>query len=568
MSKMVRIGRQGCRWLFIIVAMVVAMAATLSWAPLHAQPTDTPAQTAPVERPANQADAPLVLNNRVIVSFRATLLGDTPDQRAELARAALEAVLDKGGPGKVTRTDLGDAVRFEVDGDTVFYLVAADSQGPRAAAMLDAAAKRVESRLVTAIAEHREVGDPRKIAVGAAFALLASAFAYALIRLVFRIRRLAVNRLDRQIEAWRSRYPGQTVIGTYAGYAEAATRLMLTALAWGASVLVGQLWFTYVLRQFVYTRPWGERSTEWLLELVQRFALAGARAVPGLLTAALIFVIARLTARAVGAFMERVQRGELKAGWLDTDTAAPTRRLGTVAIWLFALAMAYPYLPGAESDAFKGVSVLAGLMLSLGASGVVGQAMSGMSLMYSRVLRVGEFVRIGDIEGTVTAVGMFTTKVHTGLGEEVSLPSAVVANQPVRNFSRLVQDGQFMLHTVVTIGYATPWRQVHAMLLEAAARTPGVAKDPAPYVVQTALSDFYVEYRLCAQGDRGAPRRRAEAINRLHGNIQDVFNEQGVQIMSPHYIADPAEPQVVTPGTRWAPASTRPALDPKDGPSP
>jgi small-conductance mechanosensitive channel len=221
--------------------------------------------------------------------------------------------------------------------------------------------------------------------------------------------------------------------------------------------------------------------------------------------------------------------------------------------------MAYPFLPGANSEAFKGVTVLAGLMLSLGASSVVGQAMSGLSLMYSKALRAGEYVKIGDTEGTVAVVGMFATKIHTGMGEEVSLPNAVIIAQPVRNFSRLVQrDGQFMLHTAVTIGYATPWRQVHALLLEAARRTQGVARDPAPFVVQPALSDFSVEYRLCAQGTKDAPRLRAEALNQLHGHIQDVFNESGVQIMSPHYIEDPAQPQVAPPGV-W---SSRQQADP------
>jgi small-conductance mechanosensitive channel len=561
---MLRIGRQGCRGLCFLVALFAALAS----APLRAQPMDAPAPVAAAAGPTQAAEAALVLNKRRIVLFRASLLGDTPSERAMLAQSALDAALEKDGPGKVARIGVGDAVRFELDGDTLFYLVADDFPGPRAGGMLDAAAQRVESRLNIAIAEHRESGDPRRIAIGAAFALLASTVAFALVRLLFGLRRLAKTRLDLKIEAWRRRYSDKHALGAYAGHLEAATRFTLTALTWGVVILVIDIWFTYVLNQFAYTRPWGERSTAWLLELLERFALAAIGAVPGLLTAVLIFVIARLTARAANAFMARVERGELKVGWLDADTAAPTRRLGNAAIWLFALAMAYPYLPGADSEAFKGVSVLAGLMLSLGASGVVGQAMSGMSLMYSRVLRVGEFVRVGEVEGTVTAIGIFTTKIHTGLGEEVSLPSSVVANQPVRNFSRLVQDGQFMLHTAVTIGYATPWRQVHAMLLEAAARTPGVAKDPAPYVMQTALSDFYVEYRLCAQGDRGAPRRRAEAINRLHGNIQDVFNEHGVQIMSPHYIADPAEPQVVPPGTPWAPPAAVPTPAPKDGPSP
>jgi small-conductance mechanosensitive channel len=284
--------------------------------------------------------------------------------------------------------------------------------------------------------------------------------------------------------------------------------------------------------------------------------------VPGLTVAVLIFLLARLATRASGLFLERVARGETLLGWLDADTARPTRRLVNVVIWLFALAMAYPYLPGSHSDAFKGVSVLAGLMLSLGASGVVGQAMSGFSLMYSRSLRVGEYVKIGETEGTVAELGLFATRIHTGMGEEVSLPNTVIFSHPVRNFSRLVQGGRFVLHTAVTIGYSTPWRQVHAMLLEAARRTPGVAQEPPPTVVQTALSDFYVEYRLCAQSSQAVAQRRAEAMSALHANVLDVFNENGVQIMSPHYRSDPPDAQVVPPADVWAAREQRPPLQP------
>nr|MCU0775878.1 mechanosensitive ion channel family protein [Ideonella sp.] len=325
-------------------------------------------------------------------------------------------------------------------------------------------------------------------------------------------------------------------------------------------LLLAEIWLTFVLRQFAYTRPWGERSTTWLLEVTNSFIGAIASAIPGLTVAVLIFLLARMATRATAAFLERVARGETHLGWLDADTAMPTRRLVNVVIWLFALAMAYPYLPGSHSDAFKGVSVLAGLMLSLGASGVVGQAMSGFSLMYSRSLRIGEYVKIGETEGTVVELGLFATRLHTGLGEEVSLPNTVISSQPVRNFSRLVRDGRFVLHTAVTIGYSTPWRQVHAMLLEAARRTPGVAQEPPPSVVQTALSDFYVEYRLCAQSTQAAAQRRLEAMSALHANVLDVFNENGVQIMSPHYRSDPSAPQVVPPGDAWAAPEPRPPL--------
>jgi small-conductance mechanosensitive channel len=494
------------------------------------------------------SDAVLELNSRRIASFRATLLGDTPTERVTLARNAVQEVLDQGGPGQVRRVPAGDALRFEIDGAPVFFLVPEDTRGARGANLLEVLGPDVERRLQMAVKEARERSDPRLIAIAAAYSLGASALAYTLARLILAARHRVLAGLGQRLEGWRQRLPGAKLLAGYAEHAQTGLQFAVTALGWVLLLLLFDLWLTFVLRQFAYTRPWGERSTAWLLEVLQQFALAAVGAVPGLLTAGLIFVIARLVARANSLFLQRVERGELQLGWLDRDTADPTRRLGNVLIWLFALAMAYPFLPGANSEAFKGVSVLAGLMLSLGASSVVGQAMSGLSLMYSRALRRGEYVKIGETEGTVTELGLFATKVHTGMGEEVCLPNSVVFSQPVRNFSRLVPDGQFVMHTAVTIGYATPWRQVHAMLLEAARRTPSVATEPAPYVVQTALSDFYVEYRLCAQSCNQAPRRRAQAMNELHGHVQDVFNENGVQIMSPHYMADPPEPQIAPTG--------------------
>jgi len=219
-------------------------------------------------------------------------------------------------------------------------------------------------------------------------------------------------------------------------------------------------------------------------------------------------------------------------------------------LWLFALVMAYPYLPGAQTDAFKGLSVLVGLMVSIGASSLVAQAASGLILMYARTLRAGEYVKIGDAEGTVVELGLFATRIQTGTGEELILPNAFVVANTTRNFSRTVPGRGFVLQVTVTIGYSTPWRQVHAMLLEAARRTHGILVEPPAYVIQSALSDFYVEYKLVAYAGPEAPAQRALAINDLNANVQDVFNEYGVQIMSPHYLGDPEHPQIV-PKERW-----------------
>ena len=297
----------------------------------------------------------------------------------------------------------------------------------------------------------------------------------------------------------------------------------------------------------------------YLVDLVVGIGTNIVEAVPGLVTATVIFFLTRFLAGLLDGFFDRASQSPQRPSWLETDVVGPTRRIAKGVLWLFALAMAYPYLPGAHTEAFKGLSVLIGLMLSIGSSNLVGHAGSGLILTYSRVYRRGEYVRIAEHEGTVTDLGVFATRLRTGLGEEVTLSNSLVLGAVTKNYSRALKGSGFVVDTTVTIGYDTPWRQVHAMLIEAALRTPGVLADPAPRVFQTALSDFYPEYRLVCQAIPSEPRPRAVVLSVLHANIQDVFNEHGVQIMSPHYRGDPAQPKLV-PKAQWfaAPAQAEP----------
>ena len=223
---------------------------------------------------------------------------------------------------------------------------------------------------------------------------------------------------------------------------------------------------------------------------------------------------------------------------------------------------AYPYFPGSGSEAFKGIGVFVGLMLSIGSSGVVNQAVSGLMLMYSRSFRPGEFVQVGETEGTVLEVGFLTTRIETLRHEHVTIPNAVIVGNVTRNFSRLKERGGIRIPTKVTIGYDTPWRQVRAMLQLAADRTANVVRDPPPRILQTALLDHAVEYTmLVCIAD---PTQRPLVLDELHANILDAFNEYGVQIMSPVYEDDPEEPKVV-PRERWFKAPAPPSVG---GPGP
>ena len=183
-----------------------------------------------------------------------------------------------------------------------------------------------------------------------------------------------------------------------------------------------------------------------------------------------------------------------------------------------------------------------GFMLTLGSAGIVTQMMSGLVLIYSRALKVGDFVSIGEVTGVVKETGVLSTKVINMRNEEVTIPNAVLIGNPIKNFTSGSEKGA-MVSTSVTIGYDTPWRQVHAMLINAAERTAGLRKDPKPFVLQKSLQDFYVEYELFIQLDE--PLKRVLILSELHGQIQDEFNTHGVQIMSPHFVLQPKANVVV-----------------------
>jgi small-conductance mechanosensitive channel len=258
-------------------------------------------------------------------------------------------------------------------------------------------------------------------------------------------------------------------------------------------------------------------------------------------------IVTRFVVRIVQLIFAAVEQGRMTLVWVYPETAATTRKLATALIWLFALVIAYPYVPGSETDAFKGVSVFVGLIVSLGSSGLVNQIMSGFTLTYSRALRRGDFVRVGDVQGTVDYLGTLSTKLNTPLKEEVTIPNAVMIAQCVTNYSRHADSGVFAA-TDVTIGYDVPWRKIEELLLRAAAATTGVRAEPAAFVLQKGLEDSYVRYALMVSLDD--PARRGPILTRLHANIQDAFNENRIQIMSPNYEGDPDAPKVV-PKERW-----------------
>jgi small-conductance mechanosensitive channel len=500
--------------------------------------------------------AELIVANRPITTLRANAFGASPAERVEVITNGLETLLQHGGPLVVSSRPIAGGLAIEIDGRFLFRVLEGDAnqEAGETPAMAAAAAVR---NLQQALNERREGRDSQAMLKAAGYSALATtALAFVLWLLVRgyalvarRIRTFVELRSDRLAPSWTRQVVGRS------GFADLAV-VPVKLVAWSVALLLAYEWAALVLGFFPYTRPWGEGLFDNLLGALGRLGRGILDAVPGLVFVALIFIATRFIARVVRAFFDGVQAGRIDVGWVDETTARPTGKLFTAIIWLFALVAAYPYIPGSDSEAFKGIGVFVGLMLSIGASGVVNQAISGLMLMYTKALRPGEFVQVGETEGTVTSVGFLTTRIETLRNVEVTLPNAYLAGNVTRNFSRLVANGGMRVATSVTIGYDTPWRQVHAMLQLAAERTSKITRDPAPRVLQTALQDFYVEYTLIVCVPE--PKLKFVVLNELHAHIQDVFNEYGVQIMSPNYEADPADKKFV-PRERWFPAPVQPA---------
>ncbi|MEJ6004852.1 mechanosensitive ion channel domain-containing protein [Paucibacter sp. AS339] len=505
---------------------------------------------------AGPAAAPVLIFNRTVAVYRASFLGVSPAERARRTHLYMNEVLARSGEGVVAVGKEPQGRILTIDGEMALILTP-DDVDVAAGETLDITAERAKHQLEQVIAETRESRDEKRLLSSLAHATVATAIYLALVTLLLRGQRVAGHWLLVRVS---DRTAGIEVAGTQLLQRDKVwtlARWLVRGLSWTLLALLSYQFLGYVLSQFPYTRPWGEQLSAYLFQVVAGIAVAILRALPDLFVALVIFMLARGVINVLNPIFNRIERGEGSIGWLDRDTVRPSRRIIGTGIWLFALVMAYPYLPGSGSEAFKGVSVLLGLMISLGASSIVGQGASGLILMFSRTIRVGEFVRIVDHEGTITELGMFTTRIRTGLGEELTLPNSLVMGSVTKNYSRAVKGPGFIVDTTVTIGYDTPWRQVEAMLVEAAHRTPGVLSNPAARVFQTALSDFYPEYRLVCQAVPSQPRPRAEVLSALHANIQDVFNEYGVQIMSPHYLGDPAQAKFV-PKSAWftAPAKS------------
>lgn len=287
---------------------------------------------------------------------------------------------------------------------------------------------------------------------------------------------------------------------------------------------------------FPQTEDLARRIFSYMFEPIKMIFWSIVNYIPNLFIIIAIYFCVKYLIKGVQYMADEIESEKLKITGFYPDWAQPTFNIIRFLLYAFLIAMVYPFLPGANNGVFQGISVFVGLIISLGSSTVIGNIIAGLVITYMRPFKIGDRIKLNDTTGNVIEKTPFVTRIRTPKNEVVTIPNSFILSSHTTNFSSSARNYGLIIHSTVTIGYDAPWRQVHQLLIDAALSTDGVQQQPTPFVLETELSDFYPVYQI------NAYIKDADAMARiysdLHQNIQDKFNEAGVEIMSPHYRAE------------------------------
>ena len=514
------------RWVGLLFALTLGTAG-----PALGQ-ADT-ATAGPAVDTTQAVGAPVVIRGDTLFTLYGTLGPFTPIARAAALVDRIDS-LAKTTAARSTAVDVVDST-FELRAGRVALLriLPEDTVGP-ARPRLEVAQVYAQ-RVQDAIQGRGRSVTIKSLLLGALWTLLATAALVFLFKLLNRF----FPALYTKLESWReTKIPS---IRIQRLELISAARLTDTIIAIAKVVrvvtviLLLYFFVPLVLGFFPWTRRLSSALINSVLDPLQRGWQAFVSYIPDLITVAVIVVITIYALKFIRLFFTGIERGSIRFRNFYSEWADPTYKILRFFVIVFAAIMIYPYMPGSDTAAFKGISVFLGVLISFGSSSAIANVVAGIVMTYMRPFQIGDRVKIADTMGDVVAKTLLVTRVRTIKNVDITVPNAMVLSSHIINFSSSAKRRGVILHTAITIGYDAPWKTVHELLLAAAKDTEKILDDPAPFVLQTSLNDFHVTYEINAYTD--APNQMAVIYSELHQRIQDSFNAAGVEIMSPSFAA-------------------------------
>ncbi len=474
----------------------------------------------------------VVVDGRAIVDVFEPVGNLTPEQRATgITNRIIAAARDGGTSAEETRIQSHDGWS-EIFAGNQLIMAVTDADAKMAGKPRQRLAAEDAERIRQAIVSHRREHSWRMLLRGVFQAMGTSLVLMILLWVTRTVRCFVRGKAEKYIHA-TTRLESKSTWHSSLAYLGPMLLTLGAAIRWLFILALIQVYLTVTLSFFPSTRDISVAAAGWVFSQLATLARSGVDYLPNLFVIAAIVLVFYYLMRLVRVVFGEIRKGDLQIKGFYADWAQPTEKLVRMLIFVLAAIVAFPYLPGAKSPAFQGISIFVGVLLSLGSSSAVANAIAGVILTYMRSFLVGDWVQIGDITGEVVEKTLLVTRVLTPKAEIITIPNATVMGGSVKNYSVEGKKAGVIFHTTVTIGYDAPWRTVHHLLLEAALATQHVLRHPAPFVLQSSLEDFYVTYELNAY--TSVPHQMLTIFSELHQNIQDRFNEAGVEICSPHF---------------------------------
>ncbi|NOD62931.1 MULTISPECIES: mechanosensitive ion channel family protein [unclassified Ruegeria] len=529
---------------FQSLTLLLSLLTIILWlaAPLKAQ--ETPAEIAePESEETDSFKAPVIVDGDMLFFLRGSSALPAPERAESVQNKIIEVAESSENPAvdiSFEDTDLG--IRIRADGVIVSIVTVADAELDQME--LDVLSflhgQAIEEAILNYRSNRTEQARVSGAIEAAGWTLGFVVFVLVILWLHRRIRRRTLKLVKRYLKDVET----ATAKSVQAEAIAALVRYGLNFVLLVIFFLGFYYYLSFVLLAFAETRYFAQLLLTYLTEPVLLIFKGILSYIPNMIMLGLITWVTMYVIKGMRVFFDAVEAGSFDMGDFEKHWVNPTFNITRVIVILIALVFAVPYIPGSDSAAFQGLTILVGAMLSLGANSVVSNMLAGLFVIYRRSTSIGDRIQIGDHIGDVVQIKLMETHLKSIKNELISIPNAQLMNSDVVNFSKKTDGSGLLLHTTVGIGYEEPPEKVEAMLIEAANRTKGIKAKPEPFVLWTALADYAINYQINGYTTRGSiiPKIRSD----LHRNIVAVFNENNVQIMTPSYMADPPEPKIPT----------------------
>ena len=486
----------------------------------------------------NKEESPVVLDGETLFTIKVGGRTTTAEQRAELASEEILKIANNLSIS-IDSLDLKDfkEVILITAGENIIIAGVTNDDAEAANRPLKELAEEYLQTIKDSISQFREKRSSKHQVLGLIYLLISTIILVILLSIINKIFPI----IYRRIETWGNTLFRPLRIQNFqilSAEQEANTFLALFKLIRWALVLgILYIYIPLVLSFFYQTERFGKIVLNSLYAALENVWNAFITFLPNLFFIVLTIVVAYYIIRFCRLIFNALGSEDLSLPGFYPEWAEPTHKLAVILIIAVAAVLIFPYLPGFDSPSFRGLSFLFGALITVGGASAVANLIGGYVIIYTRGFQIGDRVKVGEFVGVVLEKTVLSTRIHTPNNEIVTIPNSIMIASSVINYTATIRDVKepLILHTTITLGYDVPWRKVHQVLIEAALATSDILEEPAPFVLQTSLDDFYVSYELKAYTNQ--PSRMPKIYSQLHQNIQDKCNKAEIEIMSPHYSA-------------------------------